>query len=324
MAYRQQKWRGKFPGDVPAWGGGLTPTDGGGGSAYRAQSVSPYHHQPSASNCLRSIVQSICQNSPGRAAETTPPSPRVVAASPVDSRGSSPLLSPAPSPGDRPRADGAVVVKVEPDDVSAAADARPGSGSCEAVAVSPGPPPTTGRDDAWSVGRADAGRPHPNRVICRLMPRVMGNATPMLRAMLGKRRRTASLSSDLSTGPTDAPDSCKSPATTTQDAACQCDALPATRPPQEDAGVQCELIASGCARLDDGGGDPDERCSGERYSGGRLRCLHCGVSFDDDVLHSLHMGCHSHRDPFICNVCGRQCSDRYGFYTHIMRGHQSP
>lgn len=319
VAYRQQKWRVETPTDIPAWGSPLQQSGSGGPTGFREQSLSP-RNQPSASNCLRSIVQSIRQNTPGRAAEAgLTPSPRaVVAASPLDagSCGSSPLLSPAPSPCNRQR-DG-VVIKVEPDDVTG--DARPGSCETVSVSLSPGPPEMTGRDDAWSVSRSDGCRPHPHRVICHPMPRVMGNATPMLRAMLGKRRRTASLSSDMSAGLIDGPDLCKSSLATTRDTASQCDGLTA-RPRQEDATVQCELIASGCARLDD---EPGERYSGEQYSEGRLRCLHCGIAFDDEVLHSLHMGCHSHRDPFICNVCGRQCNDRYGFYTHIMRGHQSP
>ncbi|ELT94292.1 hypothetical protein CAPTEDRAFT_129555 [Capitella teleta] len=53
------------------------------------------------------------------------------------------------------------------------------------------------------------------------------------------------------------------------------------------------------------------------------RCDHCGITFDDEVLFSIHMGCHSHQDPFICNVCGRSCENKYAFYTHIMRGHQN-
>ena len=51
-------------------------------------------------------------------------------------------------------------------------------------------------------------------------------------------------------------------------------------------------------------------------------CLYCDIYFFDEVLHSIHMGCHNLKDPFLCNVCGRHCEDKYGFYTHIMRGHQ--
>ena len=51
-----------------------------------------------------------------------------------------------------------------------------------------------------------------------------------------------------------------------------------------------------------------------------LNCRYCGITFDDDVIYSIHMGCHSHVDPFICNLCGKKCKNKYCFYTHIMRG----
>jgi len=53
------------------------------------------------------------------------------------------------------------------------------------------------------------------------------------------------------------------------------------------------------------------------------RCEHCGITFEDEVIFSIHIGCHSHTDPFRCNVCGKQCGNKYGFYSHIMRGHQA-
>ena len=57
--------------------------------------------------------------------------------------------------------------------------------------------------------------------------------------------------------------------------------------------------------------------------GGDSRCHFCGVTFDDEVIYSIHVGCHSHSDPFMCNVCGKQCHNKYGFYSHIMRGHHA-
>ena len=50
-------------------------------------------------------------------------------------------------------------------------------------------------------------------------------------------------------------------------------------------------------------------------------CWYCGIVFDDDVLHAIHMGCHSVADKFVCNVCGLACGDRYGFNSHLVRGH---
>lgn len=53
----------------------------------------------------------------------------------------------------------------------------------------------------------------------------------------------------------------------------------------------------------------------------QTRCIPCGITFDDDVIFSIHMGCHSHTDPFVCNICGRPCDNKYAFNTHILRGH---
>ncbi|XP_062613847.1 protein hunchback-like [Saccostrea cucullata] len=82
-----------------------------------------------------------------------------------------------------------------------------------------------------------------------------------------------------------------------------------------DQGVQCEL-----------GHLPQHQRSSTNDTGSSLqsanRCHHCGISFEDEVLYYIHVGCHSHTDPFVCNVCGKQCGNKYGFYSHIMRGHQ--
>ena len=53
------------------------------------------------------------------------------------------------------------------------------------------------------------------------------------------------------------------------------------------------------------------------------QCMYCNIQFGDEVLHSIHMGCHNHTEPFVCNMCGKDCENKYGFYTHIMRGHSS-
>lgn len=86
-----------------------------------------------------------------------------------------------------------------------------------------------------------------------------------------------------------------------------------------DQGVQCELLANR------GQLSQHQRSSGSE-AGSSLpnsnRCHHCGISFEDEVLYYIHVGCHSHTDPFVCNVCGKQCGNKYGFYSHIMRGHQ--
>ena len=52
-----------------------------------------------------------------------------------------------------------------------------------------------------------------------------------------------------------------------------------------------------------------------------LRCGHCGVSFDDEIVFSIHRGWHNHSNPSICNMCGEECSSRHGFYCHLSRFH---
>ncbi|XP_052834511.1 ikaros family zinc finger protein isoform X1 [Octopus bimaculoides] len=88
--------------------------------------------------------------------------------------------------------------------------------------------------------------------------------------------------------------------------------------------VQCELLPSrrtgsrsvSIASESEGSEQPSTATTTDN------RCIYCGVTFEDEVLFSIHIGCHSHTDPFVCNVCGKQCTNKYGFYSHIMRGHQ--
>ena len=84
-------------------------------------------------------------------------------------------------------------------------------------------------------------------------------------------------------------------------------------------GVQCELLSSSPRRVTSRTLSTDSEQ--QSVSGSDTRCSHCGITFDDEVLFSIHIGCHSHTDPFVCNVCGKKCQNKYGFYSHIMRGH---
>ncbi|KAK7110418.1 ikaros family zinc finger protein-like [Littorina saxatilis] len=84
-------------------------------------------------------------------------------------------------------------------------------------------------------------------------------------------------------------------------------------------GVQCELLSSSPRRVTTRTLSTDSEQ--QSFSGSESRCAHCGITFEDEVLFSIHIGCHSHTDPFVCNVCGKKCHNKYGFYSHIMRGH---
>ena len=91
-------------------------------------------------------------------------------------------------------------------------------------------------------------------------------------------------------------------------------------------GVQCSIISANRSNQQQGP-EGDSGISGDRsdLSEHRVvsesRCDHCGIVFEDEVMFSIHIGCHSHTDPFICNICGKRCGNKYGFYSHIMRGH---
>lgn len=50
------------------------------------------------------------------------------------------------------------------------------------------------------------------------------------------------------------------------------------------------------------------------------KCHHCDVHFTDNILFTVHMGCHGFERPFQCNVCGHLCSDKYDFACHFARG----
>lgn len=88
-------------------------------------------------------------------------------------------------------------------------------------------------------------------------------------------------------------------------------------------GVQCEIMTSGRCVNQRSRSLPGESSFTEQqnFQITENRCNHCGITFDDEVLFSIHIGCHSHTDPFVCNVCGKHCGNKYGFYSHIMRGH---
>ncbi|XP_061911313.1 zinc finger protein Pegasus-like [Entelurus aequoreus] len=50
------------------------------------------------------------------------------------------------------------------------------------------------------------------------------------------------------------------------------------------------------------------------------RCPHCDIQFPDNVLHTIHMGCHVYEHPFRCNICGHTCTDKYDFACHFAQG----
>ncbi|KAL1773014.1 zinc finger protein Pegasus isoform X1 [Sigmodon hispidus] len=49
-------------------------------------------------------------------------------------------------------------------------------------------------------------------------------------------------------------------------------------------------------------------------------CQHCDTYFADNVLYTIHMGCHGYDNPFQCNICGYNCKNKYDFACHFARG----
>ncbi|KAM8837485.1 zinc finger protein Pegasus-like [Spinachia spinachia] len=50
------------------------------------------------------------------------------------------------------------------------------------------------------------------------------------------------------------------------------------------------------------------------------KCQHCDIQFLDNILYTIHMGCHGYEHPFQCNICGHMCRDKYNFSCHFARG----
>ncbi|XP_010867267.2 zinc finger protein Pegasus isoform X2 [Esox lucius] len=49
-------------------------------------------------------------------------------------------------------------------------------------------------------------------------------------------------------------------------------------------------------------------------------CRHCDTYFSDNILYTIHMGCHGYENPFQCNICGYKCRNKYDFACHFARG----
>ncbi|RXM35831.1 Zinc finger protein Pegasus [Acipenser ruthenus] len=49
-------------------------------------------------------------------------------------------------------------------------------------------------------------------------------------------------------------------------------------------------------------------------------CQNCDTYFADNILYTIHMGCHGYENPFQCNICGYQCKNKYNFACHFARG----
>ncbi|KAJ3610394.1 hypothetical protein NHX12_022486 [Muraenolepis orangiensis] len=58
--------------------------------------------------------------------------------------------------------------------------------------------------------------------------------------------------------------------------------------------------------------------------GTRHHCQHCDIVFPDNILCTIHMGCHGYENAFQCNICGHSCINKYDFACHFARGQHKP
>ena len=52
---------------------------------------------------------------------------------------------------------------------------------------------------------------------------------------------------------------------------------------------------------------------------GEKRCEHCAISFDDELMLVIHNGLHTRGNAFLCNICGKEYTNKFEFYSHIVR-----
>ena len=48
-------------------------------------------------------------------------------------------------------------------------------------------------------------------------------------------------------------------------------------------------------------------------------CQHCELAFMDQIMYSIHMGYHGYQNPFKCNMCGDELTDKVSFFLHVAR-----
>ncbi|XP_049592023.1 zinc finger protein Pegasus [Syngnathus scovelli] len=67
-------------------------------------------------------------------------------------------------------------------------------------------------------------------------------------------------------------------------------------------------------------GTPGQRAPSRSPQHAPHHCQHCDVFFPDNILYTIHMGCHGYENPFQCNICGHKCRSKYDFACHFARG----
>ena len=63
--------------------------------------------------------------------------------------------------------------------------------------------------------------------------------------------------------------------------------------------------------------DKDLNKKREKLLNGSHICKFCEIAFMDSIMYTIHMGYHGFQDPFKCNMCGTETTDKVSFFMHI-------
>ncbi|KAM4525703.1 zinc finger protein Pegasus-like [Fundulus diaphanus] len=87
-------------------------------------------------------------------------------------------------------------------------------------------------------------------------------------------------------------------------------------------GTETNVTASSGSVSNSQASTPTPAASAPNEDGQNLlhRCKHCDIHFSDNIIYTIHMGCHGYEHPFQCNICGHMCMDKYNFACHFARG----
>ncbi|XP_076246479.1 hunchback [Calliopsis andreniformis] len=68
---------------------------------------------------------------------------------------------------------------------------------------------------------------------------------------------------------------------------------------------------------------PETKPVSERNLGNEFSCQYCDIAFGNVVMYTVHMGYHGYKNPYTCNMCGHECTDKVSFFLHIARSKHS-
>ncbi|XP_012273252.1 protein hunchback [Orussus abietinus] len=69
--------------------------------------------------------------------------------------------------------------------------------------------------------------------------------------------------------------------------------------------------------------DLAERPAVDPEQSNEFTCQYCEISFGNVVMYTVHMGYHGYKNPYTCNMCGHECTDKVSFFLHIARSKHS-